>query len=190
MLSKPKIPKVVEQLEKNHNTFPKNNLTTRKIESEIPLVDEVKEPSKESGEETVNKERKENPELKVKTKSLTTEPSENQFVVENLGMLYASWSDTVRIDRETLSSWGREIKEIEIETVHGKITRCKVKPMDSKKGIIQIPDKMQLNLEIRKGELVRVKPVGESRNESTIRNMIARMRLELAHALWNDFIGK
>lgn len=91
-----------------------------------------------------------------------TEPSENQFKVENLGMLYKSWSKTVRVDRQTLSGWGEKIKEVEVETLDGKRTRCKVQPMEgSKKRIIQIPDKMQLDLEIEEGELVKVKPVIE-----------------------------
>jgi len=76
-------------------------------------------------------------------------------------------SDKVRIDNEMLSEWedsyeGAKIEEVDIETFDGKAIRCEVKPIkDSKyegKGIIRIPEKMQLNLEIKKGELVRVKP--------------------------------
>lgn len=87
---------------------------------------------------------------------------ENQFEVEDMDMLYASWSKTVRIDRQTLLSWGGEIKEVEIETVKGKKKRCKVEPVEvAKKGVVQVPDKMQIHLVIRKGELVMVKPVNK-----------------------------
>jgi hypothetical protein len=72
------------------------------------------------------------------------------------------------MDNEILSQWkemyeDKEIEEAEIETFGGKSTRCKLKPIkDSKyegKGIIQMPEKVRKVLEIRKGELVRVKPV-------------------------------
>jgi len=107
---------------------------------------------------------KETVEPEIETEPLPMEPSGNQFIVENVGMLYASWSDTVIIDRGILSDWGRKIKEVEIETVSGKRMQCKVKPTDGlKRGIVQIPDKMQLNLRIRKGELVTVKPVARTR---------------------------
>lgn len=132
IVSKPKTPTVVKQMEKSHVGSLKSNSFTPEIEAAI------------------------------KTTPLPTEPSGNQFKVENLSMLYAPWSNTVRINRQTLSGWGGKIKEVEIETVDGKRTRCKVQPMeDSKKGIIEIPDKMQRNLEIGKGELVRVKPIIE-----------------------------
>jgi hypothetical protein len=74
----------------------------------------------------------------------------------------------VRIDNELLSQWEKfsedtKIEKVELETFGGKTTQCKVKPIkDSKyegKGIIRTPEKIQLNLEIKKGELVRVKPV-------------------------------
>jgi aspartate carbamoyltransferase regulatory subunit len=59
----------------------------------------------------------------------------------------------------------RKIEEAEIETFGGQSTRVKIKPIkDSKfegKGIVQMPEKIQNALEIRKGELVRVKPVIE-----------------------------
>jgi len=141
----------------------KGSSSATKRKSKGPIVEEVKEAAEEPAEETVEKEFEETVKPKIDTERLTPEPSGDQFVVENLGMLYASWSDTVRIDRETLSGWGRKIKEVEIETADGKRTRCKVKPReDSKKGIIQIPDKMQLSLEIMKGEHVKVKPITES----------------------------
>jgi len=92
-----------------------------------------------------------------------------QLIVENIGGLLVP-SDTVRIDGETISNWesmfeGKKIEYVEIETFDGKTARYKVKPIkDSKyegKGIVQIPEKAQLALEIKKGELVKVKPIIE-----------------------------
>jgi hypothetical protein len=93
----------------------------------------------------------------------------NQFIVENLDGLLVS-GDTVRVDKDVLLSWkekydDRRIEEAEIETFGGKSIRCKLKPIkDAKyegKGVIQTPEKIQAILQIRKGELVRVKPVIE-----------------------------
>jgi hypothetical protein len=105
----------------------------------------------------------------VEPEAVLPEPPVSQLIVENLGGLLVP-SDTVRIDNAVLTQWNelyneREIGEVEIETFDGKSTRCKVKPIkDAKyegKGIIQMPEKVQLTLEIKKGELVRVKPVIE-----------------------------
>jgi len=86
--------------------------------------------------------------------------SGDHFTVENLGMLYATWSNTVRIPREALSSWGVEIEEVEIETAKGKKAVCKVRPMEGPgKTVVQVPDKVQLSLEVKKGDVVRVKPI-------------------------------
>lgn len=100
----------------------------------------------------------------------TEEPESltNQLVIEDLGGLLVP-SDTVRIDSGILSQWEEyseleddEIEEVEIETFDGKTTKCKVRPIkDSKykdKGIIRIPEKIQHDLDIKKGELIRVKP--------------------------------
>jgi len=97
------------------------------------------------------------------------EPQVTQFIVENIGGIFAS-PDVTRIDGETLSQWkelyeDRKIEEVTIETFGAKTARCKVKPIkDSKlegKGMIQIPDKIRQILDVKKGELVRVKPVIE-----------------------------
>jgi hypothetical protein len=106
---------------------------------------------------------------RTSSKDILPEPLANQFIVENLGGLFAS-SDTARIDNALLLNWNdmyddRKIEEIEIVTFGGKSVRCKVKPIkDAKfegKGLVQIHEKVQSTLEIKKGELVRVKPVIE-----------------------------
>ncbi|MBS7616100.1 hypothetical protein KEJ45_02730 [Candidatus Bathyarchaeota archaeon] len=99
----------------------------------------------------------------------TIEIPPTQLIVENIGGLLVP-SDTVRVDSVMLSQWesmleGKKIELVEIETFDGKKAQYKVKPIkDSKfngKGIVQMPEKAQLTLEIKKGELVRVKPVIE-----------------------------
>lgn len=121
----------------------------------------IEEPRPERPTRTLEPETKPEPTL--------PEPQINQLIVENIGGLLVP-SDTVRIDKETLLQWqelyeGRKIEEVEIETFCGQSTRVKVKPIkDSKfegKGIVQMPEKIQNALEIRKGELVRVKLVIE-----------------------------
>jgi len=134
-----------------------------------PLKSRSPLPAKELAEETALEEPKETIEPKIKPETSFPEPPKNQLIVENLGGLLVP-SDAVRIDSEILSQWeelyeGKKIEEVEIETFDGKTTQCKVKPIkDSKyegKGIIQMPEKIQLALEIRKGELVRAKPIIE-----------------------------
>jgi hypothetical protein len=167
------IPTVLRLLEKICPTPLKSNspLTETKHQPKIPMVKELEKPElmEEPVEETVMEEPKETVEAETKHEPLLPEPPVNQFIVENIGGLLVP-SDTVRIDSEILSQWeelyeGRKIEEVEIGTFDGKTMRCNVKTIkDSKfegKGIIQIPEKVQLALEIRKGELVRAKPIVE-----------------------------
>ena len=84
----------------------------------------------------------------------------NKFKVENLDMLFRAWSGTVRIGELVLSNWGGKIDEVEIQTANGKKAQCRVYPIkESKKDIVQVPDKIQLFLGIIEGELVTVKPI-------------------------------
>jgi predicted regulator of Ras-like GTPase activity (Roadblock/LC7/MglB family) len=163
------VPTILKLLEKLPSTPLKNDSPTPKIEPEFPIVKKFEEPVEESTEETVIEEPKETVEPKIEPEPYLPEPQVNQLIVENLGGLLVP-SDTVRIDSEILSQWeelysDRKIGEVEIGTFDGKTTRCKVKPIKGSKyegkGIIQMPEKMQLDLEIKKGELVRVKPIVE-----------------------------
>jgi hypothetical protein len=148
--------------------------------SPAPTNSDSDEPEEEPEQSTA--ERVEEHAQEVAEESETTKPGEsetrsesipealvNQFIVENLGGLLVP-SDTVRVDKDILLSWkemydDRKIEEAEIETFGGKSIRCKLKPIkDAKyegKGIIQTPEKIQAILQIKKGELVRVKPVIE-----------------------------
>jgi len=119
----------------------------------------------EEAEETVVEETES--EEALEPEALSPETPVNQLIIEDLGGLLVP-SDTIRIDSEILSQWedlydGSEIEKVEVETFGGKTTQCKVKPIkDSKykeKGIVRMPEKIQQDLEIKKGELVRIKPV-------------------------------
>jgi predicted regulator of Ras-like GTPase activity (Roadblock/LC7/MglB family) len=157
------IPTILKLLEKICPTPLKNAPTpSLKIEPEIPMTEELPQSAEEEKEEP---EKIEKP--PIEPEPLLPEPPVNQLIVENLGGLLVP-SDTVRIDSTILSQWEKlyedqKIEEVEIETFDGKTTRCKVKPIkDSKyegKGVIQMPEKVQLALEIKKGELVRAKPI-------------------------------
>lgn len=91
----------------------------------------------------------------------------NQLIVKTIGGLLVR-TDRVEIDKKILTEWsencndGEEINEVEIESFGGETTKCKVKEIgDSKledKGIVRMPEKIQKNLDVKEGELVRVKP--------------------------------
>jgi predicted regulator of Ras-like GTPase activity (Roadblock/LC7/MglB family) len=173
------IPTILRLLDKICPAPLKSESTIEDVALE-PLPELVEKPLKKSAlveeaevkEETIGAEAKEEKnvgEAAVETKAFSAESPVNQLIVENIGGLLVP-SDTVRVDSKILSQWGElyedvEIKEVDIETFGGKSVRCKVKPIkDSKydgKGVIQVPDKVQSSLEVKKGELVRVKPVVE-----------------------------
>ena len=119
----------------------------------------------ESQEKTITEEISEpalNEEAEPKLSPIPT----NQLIVDTFGGLLVR-QDTVKIDSEILSQWSemldeKDIKLVEIETFEGKTAQCKVKPIkDTKlrgKGIIRVPEKLCELLDIKKGELVRVRP--------------------------------
>jgi len=105
----------------------------------------------------------------TESEPLLPKPPVNQFIIENPNGILAP-QDTVCIDNAVIAQWkklypNRKIEKVDAETLNGKTTRCKFKPIkDAKhegKGIIQIPEKIQLTLQTKKGELVMVKPVIE-----------------------------
>jgi len=88
-----------------------------------------------------------------------------QLVVDTLSGFFVG--DSVQIDTKILEEWAellnqKGISEVEIEAFGGKATQCRVKEInDSKlkgKGMIRIPEKVCKTLEVKKGELVKVKP--------------------------------
>lgn len=160
------IPTVLNLLDKIAPALNQNSLS--ETVSEEPKNKQAMKPNEDPAEETA--ENNENHEAaEASTEKILPEPQVNQFIVENVGGLFAS-ADTVRIDCETLSQWtelyeDKKIEEAMVETFGGKSVRCKLKPLKNAKlegkGIIQIPEKIQQMLDVGKGELVRVKPVIE-----------------------------
>lgn len=92
--------------------------------------------------------------------------SSQNFKVENLTGLFTS--EATQIDNEILKEWAKSldktyIDEIEIEAPNGKIARCKTKAISDHefqgKGLIRIPEKICRALEVKKGDMVKVRPV-------------------------------
>ena len=66
-----------------------------------------------------------------------------------------TWEDTVN---------GKEVDLVEVETFNGRSSQFKVKILEDSKmegRIIRIPEKGCQTLKVKKGELVRVKPITE-----------------------------
>jgi hypothetical protein len=90
----------------------------------------------------------------------------NQFIVEKISGFLTS-QDTVCIDQKIVENWinlyaDREIREVNLESISGKTTRCKFKPNKNPKqlsGTILVPEKILAEMKIGKGELVMVAPV-------------------------------
>ena len=164
------VPTVLKLIEKLNPGPLKSNLIEpeQKLEDEPEnsTVEQAAEPIQE--EPTKAEEQAETPHDESMEK-IVAEPPANQFLVEEMkGLL--SPSDTVRIDNSVIEKWSefyqdKTIAEADVETFSGKSVRCKIKPIKDAKlegqGKVQIPGKLQLVLDIKKGELVRVKPVVE-----------------------------
>jgi hypothetical protein len=138
---------------------PEENL--EKETEEMDHLDEEEEPAIPEPEPA------EEPE--IDDEPLLPEPPVTQLIVENLGGLLVP-SDTIRVDQEVISRWNElygddKIKEVEVEALNGKTVRCKFKNIkkskDTGKGIVKMPEKIQLTLETQQGELVTIKPIIE-----------------------------
>jgi hypothetical protein len=137
---------------------PEDAVVKPEIERELSAV----EKTKDLDEEPEEKNEKEGPEKDEarhrEAEKSFKEASSNDFTIESPGMLYAHWSSTVMIRKETLCNWGK-VREVDIETGRGKRMTCKAYPIDDlETGVIQVPDKMQLKLGVEKGCIVKVKP--------------------------------
>jgi len=89
-----------------------------------------------------------------------------QLVVDTLTGLFTG--DNVQIDDVHLKEWsqhldGKDVNEVEVETISGKKVQCGVKkitdPKRQGKGMILIPEKTCRTLEVKKGDLVKVKSI-------------------------------
>jgi hypothetical protein len=103
--------------------------------------------------------------LSFSSEPLLPQPPVNQFMVEKIGGFLVP-PDIVRIDGEVVARWsdlydGKEIRNVSIQTLEGKTTICKFKPIkeNNAKGIIQVPERILRILQTGKGKLVMVKPV-------------------------------
>jgi hypothetical protein len=143
------------------------------VEEEVTeeIADESADEYTYEAEDTENEqpEEPEPVELEAYDDALLPEPPVTQLIVENLGGLLVP-SDTVRLGQEVIAQWkelysDKKINEVAVEALNGKSTRCKFKQIkkskDSGKGIIKMPEKIQLTLETASGELVTVKPIVE-----------------------------
>jgi len=114
-------------------------------------------------------------------KHLQPPSSQKELKVDTLSGFFAG--DSVEIDSEILTAWTNNddpreriraaltgekmiqgpIDNVKIETAEGNSTQCKVKEIDDQKmkgkNIIRIPEKLCKNLEINKGDLVKVHPI-------------------------------
>lgn len=108
--------------------------------------------------------------------SVNEQPREvpsQQLIVDKFSGLMVK-SDTVQLDAEILKRWREEldienVDEVDVETFSGKSIRCKTKVINDAKlegrGLIRIPEKACMSLDVRRGELVRVKPVVPEESE-------------------------
>jgi CRISPR/Cas system-associated protein Cas5 (RAMP superfamily) len=137
---------------------PEDTVAETEIKPELSAIESKKDLAEEFGEEN-KREKPEEGEVKhYEADKSTKRGSNNDFNVESPGMLYAHWSGTVLIRKETLYSWGK-VKKVDVETKRGKIMTCKVYPVeDLETGVIQVPDRIQLKLGVKKGSVVKVKP--------------------------------
>jgi predicted regulator of Ras-like GTPase activity (Roadblock/LC7/MglB family) len=162
------VPTILRVLEKFSPSPLKKNPPTPSVEPEEPAIERDEQSQTKNVEPNMD-EHEEHLGLTEKSENVLTEIPVNQLIVEDLKGLLAP-SDTVRLDSNILEEWNRlyenrTIEEVDIETFVGKSARCKVKPIKESKldgqGKIQMPSKVQLALEIKKGELVKVKPAVE-----------------------------
>jgi len=132
---------------------------------ETEKAEETEEP--EAPEPLEAREAETEEETEVEPPEPPTDLPSQQLIVDKFGGLMVR-SDTVQLDFEILERWSslldvKEIREVDIETFSGKTTRCKAKVISDQKfegrGLIRIPEKACETLELKRGELVRVKPV-------------------------------
>lgn len=165
----PTIIKLVDQITQSHGLQDNNKQFTNDNNYENTVFPEDKDESPQPTTQQLHQPITQSFTTPVDPEPLLPEPPINQFMVEKISGLMVS-SDTVRIDKETITGWSdiyndKQIPTVIIEALNGKKANCKFKPIkDSKyfgKGIIQIPEKIMDALELTKGELIMVKPVIE-----------------------------
>jgi hypothetical protein len=161
------VPTVLKLTEKISHYQPENLTNNLEPKATTGLITEDTGIDLEAEEIKSNEEEKHKQKTEpIQETETEPEPLVTQLMVEDCGRFAAS--NAVRIDSAVIQQWKdlygeREINEVEIETLNGQKVRCRYKLIgDSKldgKGLVRIPQKMQLILNTSKGELVTVKPV-------------------------------
>jgi hypothetical protein len=158
------------------NKFSSTQASTDLATPQATIEENLKEEELEETEERGKLETPElsNPEELEVDDQLEGPLSSQQLIVDKLGGLMVK-SDTVQLDSDVLKQWStlfdqKEVSEVEIETLGGKTARFKAKVIsDSKlenRGLIRIPEKACQTLEIKRGELVKVKPIKPEKTEN------------------------
>lgn len=147
------IPTVLKLLDSLDST-PFRQPSMRSLVTPVPVAKENLQEEQEENSEEIEE-------------PIEPELPSNQLIVESFGGLLVR-GDTVQISEDLMAQWedvvdDKEIDLVEIESFHGKTSQCKVKTVDNSKldnkAIIRIPDKLCQALDVRKGELVKVKPL-------------------------------
>ncbi len=105
------------------------------------------------------------------TKPPVTDIPAADYVVENLSVRHSlsTAPGMILVDRALIGEWkerygNKEIEEVTVENISTKKRlKCSIQAIkDSKlegQGVVQIPTRLQAALEIRKGEVVRIRPI-------------------------------
>jgi predicted regulator of Ras-like GTPase activity (Roadblock/LC7/MglB family) len=167
----PTVIKLLDNIAPAPLKLPSSKPSLRPLPSRVEreeIEEEGEEADEEKAEEEFEEERPKPEEVELPSTQKMPAPS-NQLIVDTLGGLLVR-GDTVQIDQQILDEWseyydGTEITTVEIESFNGNSIQCKVKPIkDSKiegKGIVRIPERASQDLDVKKGELVKVKPFVE-----------------------------
>ena len=134
----------------------------------IPVTEPEKMEEEEPEEDEIDEEEIEEDEIDEEASDIENEPSSTQLIVESYSGLWVR-GDTVQISKQVAETWqdalhGKEVDLVEVETFNGRSSQFKVKTLDDSKiegRIIRIPEKGCHTLKVKKGELVRVKPLAE-----------------------------
>jgi len=150
------------------STLPRPVIDEEAVEEEEAVEsEEVEEAEELQTSELGTREREE------ETTKRSQELPSQQLIVDRFSGLMVK-SDTVQLDAEILKRWSEEldvenIGEVDVETFSGRTIRCKTKVINDPKlegrGLIRIPEKACQSLDVRRGELVRVKPVAPQESD-------------------------
>ena len=135
--------------------------------SSTPTFNKPDEEEEEKGESPEEEIEQELEPLEEKSSLPDFDLPSNQLIVDSFGGLLVR-SDTVQVSEDIVSQWeeqldGKKISRVVIEAFNGQSTESKVKALDESKlgnkATIRIPEKLCESLDVKRGELVRVKPV-------------------------------